>query len=75
MPIRPREVATEAFWLALIVGFLGSLSVFPLTPLGSYWSRRHEWQADAFATALTRNPEALASALGKLANFKSCLGN
>lgn len=52
---------------ALLVGFLASLCVFPLTPLGSYWSRRNEWQADAFATTLTRNPEALASALGKLA--------
>ncbi len=52
---------------ALLVVFLASLCAFPLTPLASYWSRRNEWQADAFATALTRNPEALASALGKLA--------
>jgi len=52
---------------AVIIGFLASLVTFPLTPIGAYWSRRNEWQADEFATTLTRNPEALASALGKLA--------
>jgi STE24 endopeptidase len=52
---------------ALLVGFLASLASFPLTPLGSYWSRRNEWQADAFAVELTHHPEALASALAKLA--------
>jgi STE24 endopeptidase len=52
----------------VILGAVASLVTFPLTPLSSYWSRRHEWQADAFATELTRRPEDLASALAKLAS-------
>jgi STE24 endopeptidase len=51
----------------VVVAFLGSMCLFPLTPLLSYWSRRHEWQADRFARELTRDPESLASALSKLA--------
>jgi STE24 endopeptidase len=52
----------------VILGAVASLVTFPLTPLSSYWSRRHEWQADAFATELQRRPEDLASALKKLAS-------
>jgi STE24 endopeptidase len=52
----------------LILGTLATLVTFPLTPLSSYWSRRHEWQADAFAVALHRRPEDLANALKKLAS-------
>lgn len=52
----------------LIVGLVGSLVTFPLTPVASYWSRRHEWQADAYATELQRRPQDLASALQKLAS-------
>jgi STE24 endopeptidase len=52
----------------LILGLVASVLTFPLTPLSSYWSRRHEWQADAFATELQRRPEDLASALQKLAS-------
>jgi len=55
-----------ARWLVLAT--LGSLVTFPLTPLASYWSRRHEWQADEFATELQGEPAALASALKKLAS-------
>lgn len=69
-------------WLPLLVGLesaslparlvvlavLGSLIVFPLTPLFSYWSRRHEWQADDFAVRLAGRPHDLASALAKLAS-------
>jgi STE24 endopeptidase len=51
-----------------ILGVVGSVLTFPLTPLASYWSRRHEWQADAYATELQRRPEDLASALSKLAS-------
>jgi STE24 endopeptidase len=36
----------------VILGFLGSLISFPTTPLGSWLSRRHEWQADRFAAEL-----------------------
>ncbi len=50
----------------VILGFLGSLVGFFLTPLGSWLSRRHEWQADRFAAGLTGAPDALASALVKL---------
>ena len=32
-----------------VLGFLGSLIMFPLTPALSYYSRKHEWQADKFA--------------------------
>jgi STE24 endopeptidase len=52
----------------LILGLVASVVTFPLTPLSSYWSRRHEWQADAYATELQRRPEDLASALQKLAS-------
>jgi len=46
--------------------YLGSLASFVLTPLFSAISRRHEWQADAFACTLAQ-PLALASGLVKLA--------
>jgi STE24 endopeptidase len=52
----------------VILGVVASVVTFPLTPLSSYWSRRHEWQADEFATELQRRPEDLASALRKLAS-------
>jgi len=55
------------FAQVVILGFLGSLVSFPLTPLGSWLSRRHERQADRFACALTGEPASLASALVKLA--------
>ena len=50
----------------VILGFLGSLISFPFTPLGSWWSRRHEWDADRFASDLTGRPGDLADALAKL---------
>ena len=50
----------------LIVGFLGSLVLFPLTPLFSALSRRDEREADDFAAELTGQPENMASALVKL---------
>jgi STE24 endopeptidase len=50
----------------LIVGFLGSLVMFPLTPLFSALSRRDEKEADFFAAELTGHPENMASALVKL---------
>ena len=58
---------TASFYArALIVGFAGSLIMFPLTPFFSFISRRNEREADRFATDLTGRPEALASALVKL---------
>ncbi|RNC68146.1 MAG: M48 family peptidase [Desulfuromonadales bacterium] len=50
----------------VILGFLGSIVSFPLTPFSSWLSRRHEREADRFATQITGDPEALASALVKL---------
>ena len=46
---------------ALVVPVLA----FPLAPLGSWWSRRHEYQADRFAAAHASG-SALAAALVKL---------
>jgi len=50
----------------VIVGFLGALIGFPLTPLASFLSRKHEREADRFAVELTGRPLDLANALIKL---------
>jgi STE24 endopeptidase len=49
-----------------LFGFLASLVSFPMTPLSSALSRRHEWQADRFASELTGDPLPLVRALIKL---------
>ncbi|GFO59794.1 peptidase M48 [Geomonas silvestris] len=59
------EQASLAAQLVL-VSFLGSLALFPLTPFSSWLSRRHEWEADRFAAEVCGTPRALASALVKL---------
>ena len=50
----------------LMVSFLFSIASFPFTPLGSWLSRKNEWEADRFASSLSGMPHALASALVKL---------
>ena len=50
----------------VILGFIFSIVSFPVTPFFSYFSRRHEKEADRFATELTSAPEWLATALMKL---------
>ena len=50
----------------LLIGFCGALAAFPLKPLFSLASRKHEWEADRFAVELGGNPHALARALVKL---------
>ena len=50
----------------LMAGFLGSLAAFPLTPVGNWFSRQHERQADAYAVSLCGSGAALASGLVKL---------
>ena len=50
----------------VILGFLLSIISFPFTPLSSYISRKHEYEADGFASALTADPESLATSLIKL---------
>lgn len=57
----------------MILSFLGSLVTFPLTPLSSAISRRHEREADRFGAALCGNAEDLATSLIKLT--KENLGN
>lgn len=50
----------------VLLGFLASLVLFPLTPFFSWRSRCHEREADRFAADLTGRPEDLASAMVKL---------
>jgi STE24 endopeptidase len=50
----------------VVLGFLASLALFPFTPLGSWYSRRHEREADRFAAELTGKPRDMASAMVKL---------
>lgn len=50
----------------VVLGFLASLALFPFTPLGAWYSRRHEREADRFAAELTGRPQDLASAMVKL---------
>jgi STE24 endopeptidase len=63
------DLSAASFYArTLILGFVGSLVAFPLTPLFTYISRRYESDADRFASDLTRRPEELASALVKLSS-------
>lgn len=50
----------------VILGFLFSIISFPFTPLFSYFSRKHEYEADGFAADLTSDPESMATSLVKL---------
>jgi STE24 endopeptidase len=47
----------------VILGFLGGIAAFPLTPLGNAISRRFEREADRFACELTGNKEDMVSTL------------
>ena len=50
----------------VIIGFVSSLLMFPLTPISAWLSRRHERDADRFACSITGDHESLATALIKL---------
>ncbi|ACM19247.1 peptidase, M48 family [Geotalea daltonii FRC-32] len=50
----------------VVLGFISSVIMFPFTAVSSWFSRRHEWEADQFSRELTGNPAALATALVKL---------
>ncbi len=50
----------------VILGFIASLAMFPVTPLSAWLSRRDEYAADRFAAGLTGDPASLATALVKL---------
>jgi len=59
-------VPTPSTHAALLLFVLAvPAATFFITPLSSWWSRRHEFEADAFATR-TANAAQLASALVKL---------
>jgi len=57
------ELAPSLLLFALLSGGL----TFWLSPIGNYFSRKHEYEADAFAREAMGGPEALVSALHKLA--------
>lgn len=50
----------------VVLGFVASLALFPLTPLNAWLSRRDEFEADRYAVQLIGDPEPLATALIKL---------
>ena len=51
----------------LLFGLLGGAVAFWFTPLGNLMSRKHEYEADAFARNAMRGPAPLVAALRKLA--------
>ena len=50
----------------VLLGFLASLALFPLTPFSAWRSRCHEREADRYAAGLTGRPQDLATALIKM---------
>ena len=61
------SIESSSFFAKIVIlGFIGNIAAFPITPLFSYFSRRHERQADRFACELTGKPESMASSLIKL---------
>lgn len=51
---------------AVMLGFVSPVAAFPFTPFFSWFSRRHEREADRAAVELSRDPEAFSRALVKL---------
>ena len=60
----PGEISLPA--RMVVLGFLASLALFPLTPLSAWRSRCQEREADRYAADLTGRPQDLASALIKM---------
>ena len=60
----PGEISLPA--RMVVLGFIASLVLFPLTPFSAWRSRCHEREADLFAADLTGRPQDLASALIKM---------
>ncbi len=50
----------------LLFGLLSGVVTFWFSPLMHWWSRRHEYQADAFAAETMKEPNSLVGALRKL---------
>jgi STE24 endopeptidase len=59
------EVGATAAAL-LLFGLLAGTITFWLSPLANYWSRRYEYQADAYAATITGEVASLTGALRKL---------
>lgn len=60
----PQDISLPA--RMIVLGFVTSLALFPLTPFTAWRSRCHEREADRFASDLTGRPQDLASALIKM---------
>jgi STE24 endopeptidase len=50
----------------LLFGLLSGVVTFWFSPLSHWWSRRHEYEADAYAAKVMNQPEPLIGALRKL---------
>jgi STE24 endopeptidase len=50
----------------LLFALLSGVVTFWFSPIGHWWSRRYEYQADAFAAGVMREPQSLIGALRKL---------
>ena len=50
----------------LLFGLMSGVATFWLSPLAHWWSRRHEYEADAFAAQVMKEPRSLIGALRKL---------
>jgi len=60
------ETAAYFVPVLILVMLLKSLVTFWMAPLSSFWSRKHEYEADAFARDAMNSPEPLLRALRKL---------
>ncbi|MSN25458.1 MAG: M48 family metalloprotease [Geobacter sp.] len=60
----PTEISLPA--RMVVLGFVASLVMFPMTPFSAWRSRCHEREADRYAADLTGRPQDLASALIKM---------
>ncbi len=61
------NIQGEALFAELVtLGFMYGIVVFPFTPIMSFFSRKHEDEADRFAIELTSDAQSLATSLIKL---------
>ncbi len=61
------QIEDETFFAKVVIlGLIGSIVAFPLTPIFNILSRRHEDEADRFSYKLTGDAQSMISALKKL---------
>jgi len=61
------QIDDETFFAKIVIlGFVGSIVAFPLTPIFNLLSRRHEDEADSFSYKLTGDARSMIGALRKL---------